>query len=156
MHVKWCNYQKLHVMESSWCPRPTYSCAPSQPYWARCPWFVRETLALFRSACADTSGLIIQEEYVIQRPIRGTAAGCGTSTPGRWNGRRRNENGRMISWWQITCCYIQLHVIKTITLCYIHLHAITCNYTTCNYTLLHAITCVWNYIVLHVKTCHYM
>ena len=38
---------------------------------------------LFRSVCAGTSGHIIQEEGVILQPIRGTAAGCGTSTPGR-------------------------------------------------------------------------
>ena len=52
-------------------------------YWARCPCFVRATLALFHSACAGTSGRIIQGGSVIQLPIRGTAAGCGTSTPGR-------------------------------------------------------------------------
>ena len=50
-----------------------------------CPWSVRETQARFRSACAATSGHIIQEELesVILQQIWRTVAGCGTSTSGR-------------------------------------------------------------------------
>ena len=47
-----------------------------------------ETQALFCSACAATSGHVIQQESVIRQRIRRTAADCGTSTPGRCNGQK--------------------------------------------------------------------
>ena len=112
----WRRLRLAHCTSSR--PSPASSWAPTQPYWARCPSSVRETQALFPSLCAATSWHIIQEESVIGRQIRLTAAGCGMSTPGRWNGPRSCIV-------VLVANYILLHIVTSI------LHILTVTSITC-------------------------
>ena len=116
--------------DEGWDLQAVQACTQAQPLRAphhthigqgaqRIQWSVREAQARFRSASAATSGHIIQEESMILWLIRWTAAGCGMSFSGRWNGPRRNEEG----WPNLHCS--PGGQLDGVTHCYKHF---TCNH----------------------------